>query len=148
MVLFLCSDKAGFITGENICIDGGMTRQMIYHNDEGWTLELCGIRRLRTWKPSGAIFRRQPQPATPAPSAKEYGLWSHPVSKHQRETNAYTLFCKNGSACTTVNRWSSESRSQTCLDYAESRQRKTKSNLRQMPLSQRPERGDALCRIH
>ena len=38
MVLFLCSDKAGFITGENICIDGGMTRQMIYHNDEGWTL--------------------------------------------------------------------------------------------------------------
>ena len=39
MVLFLCSDKAGFITGENICIDGGMTRQMIYHNDFGWTLE-------------------------------------------------------------------------------------------------------------
>ena len=39
MVLFLCSDKAGFITGENICIDGGMTRQMIYHGDHGWTLE-------------------------------------------------------------------------------------------------------------
>ena len=39
MVLFLCSDKAGFITGENICIDGGMTRQMIYHNDCGWTLQ-------------------------------------------------------------------------------------------------------------
>ena len=39
MVLFLCSDKAGFITGENICIDGGMTRQMIYHNDFGWTYE-------------------------------------------------------------------------------------------------------------
>lgn len=38
MVLFLCSDKAGFLTGENICIDGGMTRQMIYHNDFGWTL--------------------------------------------------------------------------------------------------------------
>ncbi len=37
-VLFLCSDKAGFITGENICIDGGMTRQMIYHNDWGWQL--------------------------------------------------------------------------------------------------------------
>lgn len=37
MVMFLCSDKAGFITGENICIDGGMTRQMIYHNDFGWT---------------------------------------------------------------------------------------------------------------
>ena len=39
MVLFLCSDKAGFITGENICIDGGMTRQMIYHGDNGWTLK-------------------------------------------------------------------------------------------------------------
>ncbi len=38
MVLFLASDKAGFITGENICIDGGMTRQMVYHNDCGWTL--------------------------------------------------------------------------------------------------------------
>ena len=37
MALLLCSDKAGFITGENICIDGGMTRQMIYHNDFGWT---------------------------------------------------------------------------------------------------------------
>lgn len=39
MALFLCSEKAGFITGENICIDGGMTRQMIYHNDFGWTLQ-------------------------------------------------------------------------------------------------------------
>ena len=39
MVLFLCSDKAGFITGENICIDGGMTKQMIYHGDCGWRLE-------------------------------------------------------------------------------------------------------------
>ena len=38
MVLYLCSQKAGFLTGENICIDGGMTRQMIYHNDFGWTL--------------------------------------------------------------------------------------------------------------
>ena len=39
MVMFLCSDKAGFITGENICIDGGMTKQMIYHGDYGWRLE-------------------------------------------------------------------------------------------------------------
>ena len=39
MVLYLCSDKAGFITGENICIDGGMTRQMIYHGDHGWKLD-------------------------------------------------------------------------------------------------------------
>lgn len=39
MVLYLCSDKAGFITGENICIDGGMTKQMIYHGDWGWKME-------------------------------------------------------------------------------------------------------------
>ena len=38
MVLFLASDKAGFITGENICIDGGQTRLMIYHGDHGWHL--------------------------------------------------------------------------------------------------------------
>ena len=38
MVLYLCSEKAGFITGENICIDGGMTKQMIYHGDNGWQL--------------------------------------------------------------------------------------------------------------
>ncbi|MBP5633076.1 MAG: SDR family oxidoreductase [Clostridia bacterium] len=38
-VLFLCSDKAGFITGENICIDGGMTKLMIYHGDNGWSLD-------------------------------------------------------------------------------------------------------------
>ena len=42
MVLYLCSDMAGFITGENICIDGGMTRQMIYHGDHGWKLEPPG----------------------------------------------------------------------------------------------------------
>ena len=40
MVLYLCSDKAGFITGENICIDGGMTRQMIYHGHFGWSLKV------------------------------------------------------------------------------------------------------------
>ena len=39
MVLFLCSDKAGFITGENICIDGGMTKLMVYHDDHGWKFE-------------------------------------------------------------------------------------------------------------
>lgn len=39
MVMYLCSDLSGFITGENICIDGGMTRQMIYHGENGWELE-------------------------------------------------------------------------------------------------------------
>ena len=42
MVLYLCSDMAGFITGENICIDGGMTKQMIYHGDHGWSLDAKG----------------------------------------------------------------------------------------------------------
>ena len=37
LILFLCSDKAGFITGENICIDGGMTKLMIYHDENGWS---------------------------------------------------------------------------------------------------------------
>ena len=36
LVLFLCSEAAGFITGENICIDGGMTKLMIYHGEHGW----------------------------------------------------------------------------------------------------------------
>lgn len=40
MVLFLCSEKVGFITGENICIDGGMTKQMIYHGDCGWRFDI------------------------------------------------------------------------------------------------------------
>ena len=39
LVLYLCSDQAGFITGENICIDGGMTHKMVYHGDYGWNLE-------------------------------------------------------------------------------------------------------------
>ena len=42
MVLFLCSEQAGFITGENITIDGGMSRLMIYHGDGGWQLNLGG----------------------------------------------------------------------------------------------------------
>jgi len=37
LILFLCSAKAGFITGENITVDGGMSRLMIYHNDYGWS---------------------------------------------------------------------------------------------------------------
>lgn len=45
MVTYLCSDKAGFITGENICIDGGMTRQMIYHGDNGWSLSYGSMRK-------------------------------------------------------------------------------------------------------
>jgi NAD(P)-dependent dehydrogenase (short-subunit alcohol dehydrogenase family) len=39
LVLFLCSEKAGFIDGENITVDGGMTKLMIYHGDHGWNLE-------------------------------------------------------------------------------------------------------------
>ncbi len=39
LAMFLCSDEAGFITGENICVDGGMTRLMIYHGEHGWRFE-------------------------------------------------------------------------------------------------------------
>lgn len=37
MVFFLCSEGSGFITGENITVDGGMSKQMIYHGEHGWT---------------------------------------------------------------------------------------------------------------
>jgi len=36
MVMFLCSEKASFITGEDIKIDGGMSKLMIYKDDNGW----------------------------------------------------------------------------------------------------------------
>ncbi len=36
MALYLCGEDSGFITGENITIDGGMTKLMIYHGDNGW----------------------------------------------------------------------------------------------------------------
>ncbi len=36
MVMFLCSEASGFITGQNYVIDGGMSKNMIYHNDHGW----------------------------------------------------------------------------------------------------------------
>ena len=39
VVLFLCGEDSGFITGENITVDGGMTKLMVYHNDHGWTYE-------------------------------------------------------------------------------------------------------------
>ncbi|MCL2236249.1 MAG: SDR family oxidoreductase [Defluviitaleaceae bacterium] len=39
MVLFLCSEKAGFITGQDFVVDGGMTRQMVYSGDYGWELK-------------------------------------------------------------------------------------------------------------
>jgi NAD(P)-dependent dehydrogenase (short-subunit alcohol dehydrogenase family) len=35
-VLFLSSSKAKFITGETLVVDGGMSKRMIYHDDEGW----------------------------------------------------------------------------------------------------------------
>ena len=34
-VFFLC--RSGFVNAENLVIDGGMTRMMVYHGDEGWT---------------------------------------------------------------------------------------------------------------
>lgn len=36
-VLFLCGEESGFITGQVLPVDGGMTKLMVYHGDEGWT---------------------------------------------------------------------------------------------------------------
>lgn len=42
LVLFLCDENNRFINGENIFVDGGMSKQMIYHSDEGWTYNPAG----------------------------------------------------------------------------------------------------------
>ena len=38
-VLFLCGPESAFITGQVLVVDGGMTKTMIYHGDEGWTYQ-------------------------------------------------------------------------------------------------------------
>jgi NAD(P)-dependent dehydrogenase (short-subunit alcohol dehydrogenase family) len=35
-VMFLCDERNSFINGENITIDGGMSKLMIYNGDHGW----------------------------------------------------------------------------------------------------------------
>ena len=39
-VMFLCDEKNSFINGTNLTIDGGMGILMVYHNDNGWKMEL------------------------------------------------------------------------------------------------------------
>ena len=41
-VMFLCDQRSGFITGQDITVDGGMTRLMVYHDDCGWTYDESG----------------------------------------------------------------------------------------------------------
>lgn len=35
-VLFLCAEENAFITGQTLVVDGGMSRLMVYHGEEGW----------------------------------------------------------------------------------------------------------------
>ncbi len=39
---FLAGEGAGFITGHEFVADGGMTKQMIYHGDQGWQYQEGG----------------------------------------------------------------------------------------------------------
>ncbi|AHM57862.1 putative oxidoreductase (plasmid) [Peptoclostridium acidaminophilum DSM 3953] len=38
-VMFLCDEANSFINGENITVDGGMSKLMIYSGDDGWQYE-------------------------------------------------------------------------------------------------------------
>lgn len=38
-IRFLLSEEAGFITGQTLMVDGGMSKLMVYHGDEGWTYQ-------------------------------------------------------------------------------------------------------------
>jgi len=40
VVLMLCDERNSFINGENITVDGGMTKLMIYHADNGWKYDV------------------------------------------------------------------------------------------------------------
>lgn len=42
IVWFLCQEDSSFINGQEIIVDGGMSRRMIYHGDEGWQYQPQG----------------------------------------------------------------------------------------------------------
>ncbi|MDD4323757.1 MAG: SDR family oxidoreductase [Eubacteriales bacterium] len=44
-VMFLCDERNSFITGENLVVDGGMSKLMIYSGDEGWEYTPSEIKR-------------------------------------------------------------------------------------------------------
>ena len=84
LALFLCSPRAGFITGENICADGGMTRQMIYHGDCGWRYEEEGTGKMEQATGSSEL-------ATEALKPKGLPLWGRWIARSARRMRSRSL---------------------------------------------------------
>ena len=99
-VLFLCSPSASFITGQDIVVDGGMTKQMIYHNDLGWTYDPAeGSRKQQAARvrEEKKRMRKQIRSARKALDPAQRRAWDASIEQQvlarAEYRNADTVFC-------------------------------------------------------
>ncbi len=99
-ILFLCSPSSSFITGQDIVVDGGMTRQMIYHNDLGWTYDPLEGRKARDEKLSRSqkkilrkAIRKQRRTLDPEQRKVWDGAIEQQVLAREEYRKADTVFC-------------------------------------------------------